>query len=130
MWPTRCEPRTRHAKKSLHLKKVEKDKHIFEKHIKPFLRGHDIKEVDADLLEQFKGYLADQDLSVGSQFSYINVVMALLKEAQMKKSCSLINSPILASGLMMVTVSTSMMRNMKNCFQQSISGLNMIVALV
>lgn len=76
---------TRIKNGELHKDKVSKDNYVFEKHIKPFFGGHDIKKIDADLLEQFKGYLADQDLSVGSQLSYINVVMALLKEAQVKR---------------------------------------------
>jgi hypothetical protein len=69
----------------LHKDKVSKDRYVFEKHIKPFFGGYDINKIDADLLEQFKGYLADQELSVGSQLSYINVVIALLKEAQIKR---------------------------------------------
>jgi integrase len=76
---------TRIKNGELHKDKVSKDRYVFEKHIKPFFGGHDIKKIDVDLLEQFKGYLADQDLSVGSQLSYINVVMALLKEAQVKR---------------------------------------------
>ena len=39
----------------------------------PDRHEYDIKKIDTDLLEQFKTYLADQDLSVGSQLSYINV---------------------------------------------------------
>ena len=76
---------TRIKNGELHKDKVSKDKYVFEKHIKPFFGQYDIKKIDADLLEQFKTYLADQDLSVGSQLSYINVVMALLKEAQLKR---------------------------------------------
>lgn len=76
---------TRIKNGELHKDKVSKDKYVFEKHIKPFFGKYDIKKIDADLLEQFKTYLADQDLSVGSQLSYINVVMALLREAQLKR---------------------------------------------
>jgi len=76
---------TRIKNGELHRDKVSKDKYVFEKHIKPFFGRYDIKKIDADVLEQFKTYLADQDLSVGSQLSYINVVMALLKEAQLKR---------------------------------------------
>jgi hypothetical protein len=76
---------TRIKNGELHKDKVSKDTYVFDKHIKPFFGHHDIKKIDADLLEQFKTYLADQDLSVGSQLSYINVVMALLKEAQLKR---------------------------------------------
>ena len=76
---------TRIKNGELHKDKVSKDKYVFEKHIKPFFGQYDIKKIDADLLEQFKTYLADQELSVGSQLSYINVVMALLKEAQIKR---------------------------------------------
>ena len=76
---------TRIKNGELHKDKVSKDKYVFEKHIKPFFGQYDVKKIDADLLEQFKTYLADQDLSVGSQLSYINVVMALLKEAQLKR---------------------------------------------
>lgn len=65
--------------------KVSKDRYVFERHIKPFFGNHDIKKIDLDLLEQFKGSLSEQDLAASTQLSYINVVMALLKEAQAKR---------------------------------------------
>jgi len=79
---------TRIKNGELHKDKVAKDKYVYEKHIRPYFIKHDIKDVDADLLEQFKGHLSKNDLSAGSQTSYIQVVMALLAEAQKKKMIS------------------------------------------
>lgn len=76
---------TRIKNGELNKDKVSKDSYIFEKHIKPFFDGHDIKRIDADLMEQFKIHLADQDLAASTQLSYLNLVMALLKEAQLKR---------------------------------------------
>ena len=76
---------TRIKNKELNKDKVAKDQYVYERHIKPFFARVDVKDIDADLLEQFKTYLADKDLSAGSQVSYIQVVMALLAEAQKKK---------------------------------------------
>lgn len=76
---------TRIKNGELHKDKVTKDKYVYERHIRPYFLKHDIKDIDADLLEQFKGHLAKNDLSAGSQTSYMQVVMALLSEAQKKK---------------------------------------------
>ena len=76
---------TRIKNGELHKDKVSKDKYIYESHIKPFFKNYDLKNIYTDQLEQFKSYLADKDLSAGSQLSYINLVMALLKEAHTKR---------------------------------------------
>jgi len=76
---------TRIKNEELNKHKVKNDKYVYEKHIKPFFARYDIKDIDADLLEQFKGYLAGKDLSATSQLSYIQVVMSLLAEAQKKR---------------------------------------------
>jgi hypothetical protein len=68
--------------------KVSKDTYVFERHIKPFFARYDVKDIDLDLLEQFKSHLADRGLSAATQLSYMNVVMALLKEAQIKRFIS------------------------------------------
>lgn len=65
--------------------KLSKDKYVYERHIKPFFGRYDIKDVDADALEQFKGYLTEKDLSTATHASYIQLVMMLLKEAQIKR---------------------------------------------
>ncbi|MBW8618118.1 MAG: phage integrase SAM-like domain-containing protein [Hyphomicrobiales bacterium] len=79
---------TRIKNDELHGEKVAKDTYVFERHIKPFFARYDIKDIDLDLLEQFKSHLADQGLSAATQISYINIVMALLKEAQIKRLIS------------------------------------------
>ena len=81
---------TRIKNKELNETKVSKDTYVFERHIKPFFASYDVKDIDLDLLEQFKSHLADQGLSAATQLSYINVVMALLKEAQIKRLISVV----------------------------------------
>ena len=76
---------TRIKNGELHKDKVNKDQYVYERHIKPFFGQMDIKTIDTDQLELFKSYLADRELSAGSQLSYLNLVISLLKEAQLKK---------------------------------------------
>jgi hypothetical protein len=76
---------TRIKNGELNADKVSKDTYVFERHIKPFFAKHDVKDIDLDLLEKFKSHLADRGLSAATQLSYMNVVMALLKEAQIKR---------------------------------------------
>jgi hypothetical protein len=66
----------------LHKDKVSKDKYVYERHIKPFFGNTDIKKIDTDLLDDFKTHLANKDLQPGTQLSYINLVMALLKQSR------------------------------------------------
>lgn len=76
---------TRVRNKELHKDKVEKDKYVFERHIRPFFRDMDVKSIDGETLEEFKGFLAKRDLSPSTQLSYIQLVMALLAQAQLKR---------------------------------------------
>lgn len=76
---------TRIINKELNKEKVAKDKYIYERHIKPFFSRYDVKDIDADLLEQFKTNLAKKGLSAATQLSYIQLIMALLIEAQKKR---------------------------------------------
>lgn len=76
---------TRIKNGELHKDKVSKDKYVFDRHIRPFFGGTDIKRIDTDMLEEFKTYLANKDLSPATQLSYINLVMTVLKQAQIKR---------------------------------------------
>ena len=77
--------RVRIKTEGLHKDKVAKDTYIFERHIKPFFSRYDVKDIDAEALEEFKIYLAEKDLSAATQASYIQLVMSLLKQAQIKR---------------------------------------------
>jgi integrase len=76
---------TRIKNKELHKDKVEKDKYIFERHVLPFFKDIDVKRIDGETLEEFKTYLAKKDLSPSTQLSYIQLVMALLHQALLKR---------------------------------------------
>ena len=83
---------TRIKNGELNKDKNNKDKYVYDRHIKPFFSRYDVKLIDLNLLERFKSHLADQRLSAATQLSYINLVMSLLKEAQIKRLIS--NIPI------------------------------------
>jgi Phage integrase SAM-like domain len=68
----------------LHKDKNKKNQYVYERHIKPFFGKYDIKEIDADALERFRYYLAEQELGKSTQLDYLNLMMVLLKEAQRK----------------------------------------------
>ena len=51
----------------LHKDKNSKDKYVYERHIKPYFSGYDLKDIDADVMEGFKGYLADKELKKATQ---------------------------------------------------------------
>jgi hypothetical protein len=76
---------TRVKNKELHKDKVEKDKYVFERHIWPFYKDKDVKQIDGETLEEFKTYLANKDLSPATQLSYIQLVMSLLNQALLKR---------------------------------------------
>ena len=79
---------TRIKNGEVHKDKVAKDTYVFERHIKPFFSGYDIKDIDAEALDEFKANLAEKELSAATQASYIQIVMSLLKEAQIKRYIS------------------------------------------
>ena len=68
----------------LHKDKNKKNQYVYERHIKPFFTKYDIKDIDADALERFRYYLAEQELGKSTQQDYLNLTMVLLKEAQRK----------------------------------------------
>jgi hypothetical protein len=68
----------------LHKDKNKKNQYVYERHIKPFFTKYDIKDIDADTLERFRYYLAEQELGKSTQLDYLNLMMVLLKEAQRK----------------------------------------------
>ena len=68
----------------LHKDKNKKNQYVYERHIKPFFAKYDIKDIDADVLERFRYYLAEQELGKSTQLDYLNLTMVLLKEAQRK----------------------------------------------
>jgi len=76
---------TRIKNREVHKDKVAKDTYVFERHIKPFFSSYDIKDIDAESLDEFKANLAEKELSAATQASYIQLVMSLLKEAQIKR---------------------------------------------
>jgi len=76
---------TRMLNAELNKSKVSNDKSVYERHIKPFFANTDVKKIDTDMLDEFKSHLAKQKLKPATQLSYINIVMALLKQAQIKK---------------------------------------------
>lgn len=80
---TKNETRTKNGE--LNKQKVKNDQYVYERHIKPFFANTDVKKIDADMLDDFKTYLANKGLQPSTQVSYINIVMALLKQAQIKK---------------------------------------------
>ncbi len=76
---------TRMLNAELNKSKVSNDKSVYERHIKPYFANTDVKKIDTDMLDEFKSHLAKQKLKPATQLSYINIVMALLKQAQVKK---------------------------------------------
>ena len=82
LW-TKNETRTKNGE--LNKQKVKNDQYVYERHIKPFFANTDVKKIDTDMLDDFKTYLANKDRQPSTQVSYINIVMALLKQAQIKK---------------------------------------------
>lgn len=73
------------AQGELNKHKNKKNQYVFERHIKPFFKRYDIKDIDAEALESFRFYLAEKELGKSTQLDYINLVMVLLKEAQRKR---------------------------------------------
>ena len=72
------------AQGELNPQKNRTDQYIFQKHIQPFFKDYEIKEINADKLEQFKLYLARCKLAKSSQKAYFTVVSKLLQEAVKK----------------------------------------------
>ena len=61
------------------------DKYVYDKHIKPFFKDYELKDINADTLEQFKMYLVRKRLAKSSQKSYFTIISKLLQEAVKKQ---------------------------------------------
>ena len=73
------------AQGELNPQKNKNDKYVYEKHIKTFFKDYELKEINADTLEQFKIYLAKRKLAKTTQKSYFVLVAKLLGEAVKKQ---------------------------------------------
>ena len=69
----------------LNPQKNRNEKYVFEKHIRPFFKDTELKEINADKLEQFKLHLARKKLAKSTQKGYFNIVAKLLQEAVKKQ---------------------------------------------
>lgn len=69
----------------LHKDKNSKDQYVYDRHIKPYFSGYDLKDIDAEAMEGFKAYLADKELSKATQLSYLQLIVSILKEAVAKR---------------------------------------------
>ena len=64
----------------LHPQKNKNNRYCYEKHIRPFFREIDIKQINSAAIEAFRDYLADKHLKPATQAHYIAFLMLLLKE--------------------------------------------------
>ncbi len=69
----------------LNKQKNKNEKYVFERHIRPFFKDTELKDINADTLEQFKLYLARHKLAKSTQKGYFNVLAKLLQEAVKKQ---------------------------------------------
>lgn len=69
----------------LNKQKNKNEKYIFERHIRPFFKSMDLKDINADTLEQFKLNLARKRLAKSTQKGYFNVLAKILQEAVKKQ---------------------------------------------
>ena len=65
--------------------KNKKERWVFQKHIRPFFANIELKKINADVLENFKLHLAQKNLAISTQKSYLEYVGKLLKEAVKKE---------------------------------------------
>ena len=65
--------------------KNKKERWVFQKHIRPFFAAIELKKINADVLENFKLHLAQKNLAISTQKSYLEYVGKLLKEAVKKE---------------------------------------------
>lgn len=73
------------AQGELNPQKNRNEQYVFERHIRPFFKDRDLKDINADTLEQFKAHLARQRLAKSTQKGYFNIVAKLLQEAVKKQ---------------------------------------------
>lgn len=65
----------------LHVMKNKNNRYCWDKHIRPFFREMDVKNINTAALEAFRDHLADLGLKPATQMHYLHFVMLLLKEA-------------------------------------------------
>lgn len=73
------------AQGELNKQKNKNERYVFEKHIRPFFKDTELKEINADTLERFKLRLARQKLAKSTQKGYFVLLAKLLKEAVKKQ---------------------------------------------
>ena len=73
------------AQGELNPQKNKNDKYVYEKHIKTFFRNYELKDINADTLEQFKMALVRKGLAKTTQKSYFAIISKLLTEAVKKQ---------------------------------------------
>ncbi len=69
----------------LNKQKNKNERYVFEKHIRPFFKDTELKDINADTLERFKLHLARQKLAKSTQKGYFVLLSKLLKEAVKKQ---------------------------------------------
>ena len=69
----------------LNPQKNKNDKYVYEKHIKTFFKDYELKDINADTLEQFKMALVRKGLAKTTQKSYFAIISKLLTEAVKKQ---------------------------------------------
>ena len=73
------------AQGELNPQKNKNERYVFEKHIRPFFKDIELKEITADTLERFKLHLARQKLAKSTQKGYFVLLAKLLQEAVKKQ---------------------------------------------
>jgi hypothetical protein len=73
------------AQGELNPQKNRIEKYVFERHIRPFFNKYEIKDINADVLEQFKIHLAHKRLVKSTQRAYFTILSKLLQEAVKKQ---------------------------------------------
>lgn len=73
------------AQGELNPQKNKNEQYVFERHIRAFFKDYELRDINADLLEQFKLYLARQRLAKSTQKGYFMLLAKLLQEAVKKQ---------------------------------------------
>ena len=73
------------AQGELNPQKNKNEQWVFSKHIQPFFKDYDLKDINADTLEQFKLYLFKQKLAKSTQKGYFSLLGKLFEEAVKKQ---------------------------------------------
>ena len=73
------------AQGELNKQKNKNERYVFEKHIRPFFKDTELKEINADTLERFKLHLSKHKLAKSTQKGYFVLLAKLLNEAVKKQ---------------------------------------------